>query len=134
MARFIRTGIIILLLALTVIPVQAFALCAPNMIPVFPTGPSAPPQDLTDFVCILTNFTGSLFPIIVGLTVLVFFWGLAQFIRSSGDEKKVAEGKKLMTWGVVGLFIMVSIWGILQIWSNSLFGGSQPIGLPQLPV
>ncbi len=52
-------------------------------------------------------------PILLSLAVLVFFWGIVKFIYNAGDEKKIDEGKQLMLWGMVGLFVMVALWGII---------------------
>ncbi|MBI1974395.1 MAG: hypothetical protein HYS51_00845 [Candidatus Zambryskibacteria bacterium] len=76
----------------------------------------------------LINATGgvirTLIIIAIGMAVLVFFWGLAKFIfRIGGDEKAVAEGKRLMIWGVIALFVMVSVIGIISFMQ-------QAFGLP----
>lgn len=56
-----------------------------------------------------------------GVALLAFFWGLAKFIfRSAGDEKAVEEGKRLMIWGVIALFVMVSVWGIVRFVQKEL--------------
>ena len=68
----------------------------------------------------------------VALTMLVFFWGLSKFILAAGDEKKVADGKRLIFWGIIALFIMVSIWGIINLLYSDFIGGG-PIQLPFLP-
>jgi len=62
-----------------------------------------------------------------GVALLVFLWGLAKFIFKSGDEKSHEEGMNLMKWGIVALFVMVSVWGIIGFMQNAL-------GLPQTPV
>ncbi|MFH1472903.1 MAG: pilin, partial [bacterium] len=53
-------------------------------------------------------------PIVVGIALLGFFWGLAQFVFAAGDEAKQDQAKSHMIWGVVALFIMVSVWGLVQ--------------------
>ena len=55
-----------------------------------------------------------LIPIVAGLALLYFFWGLAKFILHSDSDEARAEGKKVMMWGIVALFVLVSIWGIIQ--------------------
>jgi hypothetical protein len=94
--------------------------------------PGNPPQDFGEFVCILLGFINTALPILVGLTLLVFFFGLARFIWSAGDEKKLAEGKRLMFWGIIALFIMLSVLGIINLLYKDVIGGGN-IGLPTLP-
>jgi len=55
------------------------------------------------------------------LALLAFFWGLAKFIfRVGGDEKAVEEGKTIMKWGLIALFVMVSVWGIVGFMQSEL--------------
>lgn len=54
-------------------------------------------------------------PIVVALALLYFFWGLAQYILNSSDDKKQKEGKNIMIWGIIALFVMVSVWGIINV-------------------
>src|SRR3989344_806469 len=51
-------------------------------------------------------------PIAFALALLYFFWGVGLYILKSGTEKD--EGKKVMVWGVVALFVMSSIWGLVR--------------------
>jgi hypothetical protein len=53
--------------------------------------------------------------IVVAVAVLGFVWGLAMFIWSAGNEKKRAEGKYIMLWGVIALFVIVSIVGLIKL-------------------
>lgn len=71
-----------------------------------------------------------LIPTAVAVALLFFFWGLAKFIRSAGDEKAVEEGKRTMIWGVVALFVMVSVWGLVFLLQNTILGGSPTYSLP----
>ena len=55
------------------------------------------------------------------LALLLFFFGLAKFIlnTSGGNEEGKKEGKRHMFWGIIGIFIMVSVYGILKILTNT---------------
>lgn len=63
--------------------------------------------------------TGILNPFIAFLFVLataVFLWGVIQYvIGSQGDQKKLDQGKQVMVWGIIGMFIMASAWGIVKL-------------------
>ena len=90
-------------------------------------------RTFADIIEIFLNLIEMLIPIMAGLALLVFFWGLAKFIMNvSGDEKAVSEGKDLMIWGVIALFLMVSIWGIIAFLSGELGFGSS-LTFPLLP-
>src|SRR3989344_783379 len=55
-----------------------------------------------------------LIPIVFALALLYFFWGLAQYILNSGDEAAQGEGRRKMIWGVVALFVMSAVWGLVR--------------------
>ena len=85
-----------------------------------PLPPNATFKDVANFVI---GFINLLIPLIIGLTVLVLFWGIIQaWILNGGDEESVNKGKKLAGVGVLVLVIMFGIWGILSILKVTLFG------------
>ena len=57
--------------------------------------------------------------IVAGLALLVFFWGLVKFINNAGSEDAKEEGRRLMIWGIVALFVMVSVWGLVNIMTGT---------------
>ncbi len=89
------------------------------------------PKDFREVVCFFLGFINKLLPILVAMTILVFFWGLAGLIRNSGDEKAVKDGKQFMLWGIIGLFVLVSFAGIISLFTGDFFG--ETFGIPQLP-
>ena len=91
------------------------------------------PANFSELAKLFTDLMRVAIPVISSLALLVFIWGLVKFIsRVGGDEKAIIEGKKLMIWGLIALFIMISIWGILRFFYGSL-GFSQTFGFPLLP-
>lgn len=71
--------------------------------------------DLTDMLGIFNDLINTILPIIIALALLYFFWGLAQFVLAAGDETKQGEAKSIMIWGVIALFVMISVWGLVNI-------------------
>ena len=68
--------------------------------------------------------TRILIPLAFVLALLFFFWGVAKYVWAAGDGKD--EGKKIMIWGVIALFVMASIWGIVSFIGKNL-------GLDEIP-
>jgi len=66
-------------------------------------------------VGLLIRFTT---PIVVGLALLGFFWGLVRFIWGGGENRE--QGKNIMIWGIIALFVMISVWGIVRFIQGSL--------------
>ena len=66
-------------------------------------------------------------PIIVflfALAVVYFLFGLFKFIRNQDNEKEMEGGKQQMVWGIVGIAIMVGVYGILHLIQASVAGFS----------
>ncbi len=68
------------------------------------------------------GIVATLIPIAFGLALMFFFWGIAKYIWSAGSSKE--EGKQIMLWGVIAVFVMSSIWGIVAFIGDS-FGIDQ---------
>lgn len=88
-------------------------------------------QTFSDIIFFFIGLMDTAIPVLTGVAVLVFFWGLAKFIFSYGNDKAVTEGKSFMVWGVVGLFILVSFVGIVKALYVGVWG-TNPL-IPQLP-
>ena len=64
---------------------------------------------------VLSDLVNGLIPIVLALTVLIFFWGLAMYLWDAGNAEKKGQGIHIMVMGVVALFVMVSLWGIIGV-------------------
>jgi hypothetical protein len=53
--------------------------------------------------------------IIVAAGFLLFVWGLVEFLWKMREGGDTAVGKQHMLWGIVGMLIMFSVYGILSI-------------------
>lgn len=84
-------------------------------------------EPLGETRAILTAISGLIqlaIVVVAGIALLVFFWGLAKFIlKIGGDTKAVEDGRKMMIWGTIALFVMVSIWGIIYFIGDQIFPG-----------
>jgi uncharacterized membrane protein len=65
-------------------------------------------------VVFLDGLISPLVPLLIGLAVVVFIYGVLTTMLSEGGEKK-EEGKQYMFWGIIGIFVMVSLWGLVNI-------------------
>ena len=71
---------------------------------------------------ILAPFTKFLFV----LATVIFLWGVIMYVvGSQGSDQKLDKGKKVMTWGIVGMFVMASAWGIIRVLCE-FFGSACP--------
>ncbi len=65
-----------------------------------------------------TRFLNAVLALFVLVAVVVFFWGLIKYLYSV-DEKK-HEGLQTMIWGIIAIFVMVSIWGLVRILQQTI--------------
>jgi len=72
-------------------------------------------QTINDIVGTIGGIIQAITPIVVALALLYFFWGLAKYILAAGDEGSKQEGKGIMIWGIIALFVMVAVWGLVQV-------------------
>lgn len=69
----------------------------------------------TNVVAGVKSVLAILIPVFIALAFLVFVWGLITFIAASGSDSAKEEGKRRMIWGVLALFVITAIWGILAV-------------------
>lgn len=90
----------------------------------------ATPTDLTGIINLFTEIGLKLIPFLGVVAFLVFILGVARFIKSA-SEKEVKESKNLLIWGVIGMFILITIWGIIAFLRSELGFSKEPF-IPQI--
>ncbi len=79
------------------------------------------------------NAIALVIPIMLGLAIIYFFWGLVQYIKSAGDPKAAAQGKSIMIYGIIAIFVMVSVYGIVG-WLQGVIGIDANAGINEITV
>jgi len=72
-----------------------------------------------------TEIINPLIILLFGFALILFLWGGFKFIRDAGSEDGRTLGKKSFIWGIIGMVIMVSVYGILRLVTAS-FGVDLP--------
>lgn len=88
---------------------------------------------ILDIVVRVGEVVNALIPIFIAIALIYFVWGVTQYAISSSEETK-SSGRDKMIWGAIGLFVIVSIWGIVGILQQ--FTGVAPqedVTLPRVP-
>lgn len=70
-------------------------------------------------VLMLDNATAAL----IAGGLVIYFFGISSKMLKMGHGE-TTDLRSYLMWGLFALFIMVSIWGILRLLQNTLFGGS----------
>ncbi len=88
--------------------------------------------EVGNFLNAFRGFLNIVTGLIIALALVFFLWGLMMFIASAGDEDKRSKGKAIMIWGIVAFFVMVAIWGIVNL-LITVFPERQPPAPPGIP-
>ena len=95
--------------------------------------PVAHAAGLNDLIKFANDTVLSVIPIVIALAILLFIWGLALFIYKSDSEDGRKEGRNRMIWGVIALFVIVSVWGIVRFLGNTVGINENDNNTPRLP-
>ncbi|MEI6478778.1 MAG: hypothetical protein WCO18_00650 [bacterium] len=83
---------------------------------------------LFDFArCIISS---SVIPLIIGFGVLLFMIGIVRYVASGDNEEQREASRNTMIYGIITIFVMVSVWGFVKILSTT-FGFDY--SMPSLP-
>jgi|SRR3989344_3308717 len=69
-------------------------------------------------------------PLLMVAATVFFLWGVLQFVTSGGDEDKRKEGRDHIIYGLIGLFIMVAVWGLVGAIQGTFELTDSTINLP----
>jgi hypothetical protein len=60
-------------------------------------------------------------PVIFALTFLVFVYGVVNFFfLSQGSEEGLIRGRQTIFWGILGMVLLFSVWGVLNLLLSTL--------------
>jgi ABC-type thiamin/hydroxymethylpyrimidine transport system permease subunit len=85
-------------------------------------------------LCKINQLLTIVVPILIALAVVYFIWGVITYVLSSDEEAKT-QGRNRIIYGIIGLAVIVAVWGLVKILTNT-FGVSdvsQTITLPTTP-
>ena len=109
-----------LVLPLATAPTSTFA-----QIEVDPDGTAGyDPADVEGFLGNILDWVNLIIPIVIGVGFIIFLFAVIKFILAAGDEEARKDSRQLMLYAIIGVFVMVAIWGII-----ALIAGSFGIGV-----
>lgn len=60
-------------------------------------------------------------PVIFALAFAVFIWGIVSYFFIHGDDdKERAKGREFAVWGIIGMAVLFSVWGFVNILLSTL--------------
>lgn len=81
----------------------------------------AAPSTLKELVGMLVDILNTATTVLIAAALVAFLYGVAYNMIKAG-ERGGAALREFVVWGVIILFVMVSIWGILNLLQQTLFG------------
>mgnify|MGYP003394349080 CR=1 FL=1 len=70
---------------------------------------------------IVTEFFSPAYKLCVGVAFLYFLYGVMRFIYGLSNPDERTVGKSHLLWGMIGLFIIFSVGGIIKL-ADTFFG------------
>lgn len=93
---------------------------------------SVPKLSLSGLVAWLASIMNQLVYVIVGAALVAFLFGILKLSFFDGQKPEAREqARKFMFWGIVSLFVMVSVWGLVKLLQVSFFNSGDLI-VPRL--
>lgn len=84
-------------------------------------------MDLFETLKIILDLVKKSIPLVIAFAVLYFLWGARKYITAiDGDDQK--EAKDMIVHGIIILFVMVSVWGLVNLIVSTF--GVGPTNLP----
>ena len=62
---------------------------------------------------------GAVVPLLLALGLVYFLWGVVKYVTAGGNEDKMKEGRSLVVYGIIALFVMISVFGLVRILTNT---------------
>ena len=84
-------------------------------------------------ICQIGSILNAVVPVIIALGVVYFVWGVISYVIA-GDEEAKKKGRDRIIYGIIGLAVIVAVWGLVKILTNT-FGvnNSGTVTLPSFP-
>ncbi len=79
----------------------------------------------------INDMVKTIIPLLISVALLVFIWGVIRYITAGDDEEKRTKARNTILYGVIGLFAIVSVWGLVAILQNTFGIDQTTISTPE---
>lgn len=60
-------------------------------------------------------------PLLFAFAFVAFVWGVVNyFFLHGGEDTKRAEGRQFAFWGIIGMVVLLSVWGLVRLVLSTL--------------
>ncbi len=85
----------------------------------------AAPRDLMTLAKSVSSLIDTAVFVLITFGIVLYFYGLGTNISTIAKDPE--KRKHFFVWGLCTIFVMVSIWGIVALLKNTLFGSIQHV-------
>ncbi len=71
--------------------------------------------------------------LLLAAAVVFFLYNAFKFVSSGGDEEGKSKARKGLIQGIIGIAVMVSVWGLVNFFTRSAGLSNQALPPPALP-
>lgn len=89
-------------------------------------------SNVWDIAGFIKRILDTALPLLIAAAVVWFVYGLFQLFLAADEEKK-EKAKSTVIYGVIALFVMVSVWGLVNILVGTFNLNNNTQRLPDLP-
>lgn len=82
-------------------------------------------MDLRGLVAQIISTINLVIPVLVTVALVLFLWGIVRYVYKVGNTHSKEADRQIFLWGLLALFCMVSVWGIVSMLCLSFLGDSQ---------
>jgi membrane protease YdiL (CAAX protease family) len=76
-----------------------------------------------DFVARFGTLINSILVVLSLIALLLFMWGFVRFLwLDAGSSEARKKGQNLILWGIISLFVLFAMGGIINFFAQDIFG------------
>ncbi len=87
-------------------------------------------QTLLNTLAFFNTVLNAAIGLLITLAIIAFFYGGIRYLFSNASEAK-ADGLKVMLYGIITIFVMVSVWGLVRLLQSTFGVGNTTPVVPQ---
>ncbi len=82
-------------------------------------------MDLNGIVRQIIGSINLVIPVLITIALVFFLWGILRYVYKVGNAHSKESDRQIFLWGLLALFCMVSVWGIVATLCLQFFGDSK---------
>ena len=82
---------------------------------------------------VVRDLLNAVVPVLIVLAIIYFIVGVAKYIMSAGDEESQKGARNMIIYGIIAIFAIVSVWGLVAVLQSTFGVGGGGAQVPLLP-